>query len=100
MGWMLMVKIYEDEIYINYSYSHDSDILDGTIKVKKSIGHSEEIKNKPMKDLAEIKTSISDSYNFFAMQALGFIMKICLSGISEFPERKHFAWGYVNDFVQ
>lgn len=93
MGWMLMVKIYEDETYIAYSYSHDSDILDGTIKVEKAIGYLEENRNKPMVDFAEIKSSITDTDNFFAMKALGFIVKICFSDTLEFPESKQFAWG-------
>ena len=93
MGWMLIVKIYEDEIYIIYSYSHDSDILDGTIKVDKAIGHSEENKRKPMVDFAEIKSSVTDNNNFFAMRALGFVVNICFGDTLEFPERKQFAWG-------
>ena len=93
MGWLLIVKIYEDDVYIIYSYSHDSDILDGTIKVEKAIGHLEENKNKPMIDFAEIKSSATDRDNFFAMKALGFIVKVCFSGNLEFPERKQFAWG-------
>jgi hypothetical protein len=35
MGWVIFVKIFEDEHYIIYAYSHDSEILDGIIKVKK-----------------------------------------------------------------
>ena len=93
MGWMLMVKIFEDETHIIYSYSHDSDMLDGTIKVEKAIGFSDENKHKPMTDFAEITPSATDRNNFFAMRALGFIVKICYSDILEFPEKKQFAWG-------
>jgi len=65
MGWLLIVKIYEDEFYVTYAYSHDSDILDGSIKVEKAIGHSEENRQRPMKDLADIKPSTTDTNNFW-----------------------------------
>ena len=90
---MLIVKLYEDELYIVYSYSHDSDILDGTIKVEKAIGFSEENRLKPMVDFAEIKSSVTDKNNFFAMRALGFIVNICFDDTLDFPEIKRFAWG-------
>jgi hypothetical protein len=35
MGWVVFVKLFEDEYYITYAYSHDSEILDGIIKIKK-----------------------------------------------------------------
>ena len=88
-----MMKIFEDETYIVYSYSHDSDTLCGIIKVEKAVGRSRENRHKPMENFAEITPSATDTNNFFAMRALAFIVKICCSDTLEFPERKQFAWG-------
>jgi len=35
MGWVIFEKIYEDEYYVVYKYSHDSKEMDGIIKIKK-----------------------------------------------------------------
>jgi len=90
---VLIVKISEDEFFVIYSYSHDSDILDGTIKIDKSILNSENEK-KIFRNFVEIKDSATDKNSFFAMRAAsGICLKIYRGEILEFPERHMFAWG-------
>ncbi|MCL2528594.1 MAG: hypothetical protein FWE42_09285 [Defluviitaleaceae bacterium] len=93
MGWVIIIKIYEDDTYVIYSYSHDSHIQDGTIKIKKALldpKNSQEC----IYNFIEVKSSTTDKTNFFAIRvASGIFYKIKKGEFSDFPQKHMFAWG-------
>ena len=94
MGYIMTQKIYEDEIYVSYSYSHDSDIKVGIIKIKKEFYDGDNFDEWYKNNLIELKPSVTDfKSNHFAMNVILFLAEICGNENPEFPDKKMFAYG-------
>ena len=92
MGWVPLVKIREDENYVSYSYSRDSNVLDGTVIIKKTILIE---KDGLISDFIEIKLSTTDTDDgFFAKKGgISLVSEVRRSDTLQFPEKRTFAWG-------
>ena len=77
MGWVVFEKIYEDEDYIVYKYSHDCYDMDGIIIVKKVFWYRI--------DLSKIWVNFSD-------EEQDEIFRVILGGLDEDPNVNKRLW--------
>lgn len=67
MGWVKFIKIFEDNEWVIYKYSHDCEDFDGTVKIRK-------VKTLTDNDVI-IVPSKSDTSKIFAFKVMGQVYK-------------------------
>ena len=76
-GWVVFEKIFEDECFIEYKYSHDSNIMDGTIKIRKELGH---------------RVETNSIFNKFSENEKNEIFRVVFDNIEEEPKVNNELW--------
>ena len=91
MGYVVFIKIFEDESYVIYSYSHDSNLHDGKIKIRKGLCDFSNL-NSWADNFVEITLSETDKGNHFAMRVVVFLAKV-IKDNKPFPDKHMLAYG-------
>ena len=92
MGYVTFIKIYEDEFCVIYSYSHDCDLHDGRIEIKKGGCDLQNLDNWK-EECVELTISKTDETGLFAIKALLFLARICSNPYNSFPDKHMLAYG-------